>query len=96
MTGADRILEVIEPSEAAADIGGLDNLEVWLGKRRNACGREAREFGLPSPKGVLILGIPGTGKSLTAKAAASILRWPILRRAIATAEPISPSGVRRT
>ena len=77
--GKDGILEVIEPSETAADIGGLENLKSWLGKRRNACGREAREFGLPHPRGVLILGIPGTGKSLTAKAAASILGRPILR-----------------
>jgi hypothetical protein len=77
--GRDGILELVEPSETADDIGGLDLLKAWLGKRRNAFGREAREFGLPSPKGVLILGIPGTGKSLTAKVASSILQRPILR-----------------
>jgi hypothetical protein len=77
--GKDGILELVEPSETADDIGGLDLLKTWLGKRRNAFGREAREFGLPSPKGVLILGIPGTGKSLTAKAASAILQRPILR-----------------
>ena len=77
--GRKGILEVIEPSETADDIGGLDNLKTWLSKRRNAFKQQAREFGLPIPKGVLILGIPGTGKSLTAKAASSILDRPILR-----------------
>jgi ATP-dependent 26S proteasome regulatory subunit len=73
------ILEIIEPKETVADIGGLDNLKTWLQKRRNAFTQQAVEFGLPTPKGVLILGIPGTGKSLTAKAASSILERPILK-----------------
>ncbi|OGV64625.1 MAG: hypothetical protein A3K19_29810 [Lentisphaerae bacterium RIFOXYB12_FULL_65_16] len=73
------ILEIIEPAETAADVGGLDGLKGWLLKRRNAFTPEASAFGLPPPRGVLILGIPGTGKSLTAKAAASILERPILR-----------------
>lgn len=77
--GRGGILELVEPSETAADIGGFGNLKGWLSKRRNAFGREAREFGLPHPKGILILGIPGTGKSLTAKVASSILGRPILR-----------------
>ena len=73
------ILDIIEPTETADDIGGLDSLKQWLGKRRNAFTQEAVDFGLPTPKGVLILGIPGTGKSLTAKAASSMLQRPILR-----------------
>jgi len=77
--GRDGILELVEPTETADDVGGLDNLKGWLTKRRNAFGKEAREYGLPNPKGVLILGIPGTGKSLTAKVASSILGRPILR-----------------
>jgi len=77
--GKDGILELVEPTETAADIGGLENLKTWLGKRRNAFTVQAREFGLPHPRGVLILGIPGTGKSLAAKAASSILGRPILR-----------------
>ncbi len=77
--GRNGILEVIEPKETADDIGGLDTLKAWLMKRRNAFSHEAREFGLPSPKGVLILGIPGTGKSLTAKVTAAMLQRPILK-----------------
>ncbi|MDX9981980.1 MAG: AAA family ATPase [Lentisphaeria bacterium] len=77
--GRDGLLELVEPSETAADIGGLQNLKTWLSKRRNAFTAQAREFGLPHPKGVLILGIPGTGKSLTAKVASSILGRPVLR-----------------
>jgi len=73
------ILEIIEPKETVDDIGGLENLKSWLQKRRNASSKEAVDFGLPTPKGVLILGIPGTGKSLTAKAASSILERPILK-----------------
>ena len=77
--GRDGILEIIDPQVTAASIGGLDALKTWLGKRRLAFSPEARAFGLPGPKGVLILGLPGTGKSLTAKAASSILGRPILR-----------------
>ncbi len=73
------ILEIIDSQVTADSIGGLEALKGWLFKRRHAFTREAAEFGLPVPKGVLILGIPGTGKSLTAKAASSILERPILR-----------------
>ena len=73
------ILEIIEPKETAADIGGLSYLKTWLAKRKRAFTPEAVAYGLPAPKGVLIIGIPGTGKSLTAKAAASILERPILK-----------------
>lgn len=73
------ILEIIEPDVTADDIGGLQALKQWLSGRRHAFTREAEAFGLPTPKGVLILGIPGTGKSLTAKAASAILQRPILK-----------------
>ncbi len=61
------------------NIGGLDNLKAWLLKRRDAFSKRARDYGLPSPKGLLIIGTPGTGKSLTAKATASVLGRPLLK-----------------
>jgi hypothetical protein len=60
-------------------IGGLDVLKDWLLKRRDAFSRKAVEYGLPSPKGLLIVGVPGTGKSLTAKATASVFERPLLK-----------------
>ena len=73
------ILEVIETSQSLDDIGGLDQLKDWLLKRRDAFSPEARKYGLPSPKGLLIAGIPGTGKSLTAKATATVFGRPLLK-----------------
>ncbi|MEY2408130.1 MAG: hypothetical protein QOF48_800 [Verrucomicrobiota bacterium] len=67
---------------AAADfshIGGMAMLKDWLGKRVVAFGDEAREFGLPAPKGILLLGVQGCGKSLCAKAIASLWQLPLLR-----------------
>ena len=73
------LLEIIETKESLDSIGGLDVLKDWLLKRRNAFGEKARAYGLPVPKGLLIIGIPGTGKSLTAKATASVFGVPLLR-----------------
>ncbi len=73
------LLELVESRESLDDIGGLDLLKVWLLQRRHAFGRKAREYGLPVPKGVLIVGLPGTGKSLTAKATAQSLGVPLLK-----------------
>lgn len=74
------ILEIVECSVTLDDIGGLDNLKSWLLNRRCALDRRARDYGLPVPKGVLIVGIAGTGKSLTAKACASAFGGiPLLR-----------------
>ncbi len=73
------LLELIETTESLASIGGLDLLKDWLGKRREAFTPRAIEYGLPTPKGVLMLGIPGCGKSLTAKATASVFGVPLLR-----------------
>ena len=61
-------------------VGGLGYLKSWLGARKDAFGSEkAKEFGLPEPKGVILLGSPGTGKSLTAKTVAREWGVPLLR-----------------
>lgn len=73
------ILEYYEHREEFSDIGGLANLKDWLVKRRHAFSSRAREFGLPLPKGILMIGVPGTGKSLTAKAAGALWEMPLLR-----------------
>ncbi len=73
------VLEYYAASEKMKEIGGLDMLKSWLNKRSKAFTREAREFGLPQPKGVLMIGIPGCGKSLTAKAISSLWQLPLLR-----------------
>jgi ATP-dependent 26S proteasome regulatory subunit len=73
------LLELIESQESLDSIGGLDVLKDWLIKRREAFTPRAVEYGLPTPKGVLMLGIPGCGKSLTAKATASVFGVPLLR-----------------
>ncbi|MFN3926238.1 MAG: AAA family ATPase [Pseudanabaenaceae cyanobacterium] len=73
------VLEFFAPSETLANIGGLDNLKTWLIQRQRAFSEEARQFGLPHPKGLLLVGIQGTGKSLCAKAIAHLWRLPLLR-----------------
>ncbi|MEB3185014.1 MAG: AAA family ATPase [Cyanobacteriota bacterium] len=68
------------PSDATpADIGGLDALKAWLEQRHRAFSEEARRFGLPLPRGVLLVGPQGTGKSLTARAIAHGWSMPLLR-----------------
>jgi hypothetical protein len=73
------VLEVVETTESLASIGGLDALKSWLLQRREAFTKRARDYGLPVPKGMLVLGVPGTGKSLTAKATASVFGVPLLK-----------------
>lgn len=73
------ILELFETDATLADIGGLEILKDWLIKRAGVFSKEAHDYGLPIPKGILVTGIPGVGKSLTAKAAASILGVPLLK-----------------
>ena len=73
------LLEVVHPRQTLDDIGGLDLLKNWIKKRKDAFGKEAREYGLPAPKGLLIIGVPGTGKSLTCKVVANVLQRPIVR-----------------
>ncbi len=73
------VLEYCETKATPADIGGLDALKKWLDQRHQAFSDEAREFGLPLPRGVLLVGPQGTGKSLTAKAIAHSWSMPLLR-----------------
>lgn len=73
------LLEIYDSGESLDDIGGLDVLKDWLLKRKDAFSQQAVEYGLPSPKGLLIIGIPGTGKSLTAKAVATVFQRPLLK-----------------
>ncbi len=73
------LLEIIEAGASLESIGGLDVLKDWLLKRKHAFGEQARKYRLPVPKGLLIIGIAGTGKSLTAKATASVFGAPLLR-----------------
>lgn len=72
-------LEYCNVMEHMDEIGGLENLKEWLVKRSKAFTFKAKEFGLPFPKGVLLLGVQGCGKSLCAKAMASIWKMPLLR-----------------
>ena len=75
------VLEMLRVSENATDIGGLENLKLWLGRRAQIFRRlgEAHDARVQAPKGVLIAGMPGCGKSLTAKAAAGLFQLPLLR-----------------
>jgi SpoVK/Ycf46/Vps4 family AAA+-type ATPase len=73
------LLEYVDGIETIEGVGGLHRLKEWLAKRRLAFSREAREFGLPVPKGVLVLGVQGCGKSLCAKAVSSLWQLPLLR-----------------
>lgn len=74
-----QILEYFEASENMTYVGGMPLLKDWLAKRALAFTERARQFGLPEPKGLLLLGVQGAGKSLVAKAIASQWRLPLLR-----------------
>ena len=74
-----QILEFYPTTERISDIGGLDNLKDWLLRRGGAFTERARQYGLPYPRGLLLVGIQGTGKSLTAKAIAHHWHLPLLR-----------------
>src|SRR6267378_7087312 len=73
------LLEFVGVDQELAHVGGLDELKAWLTGRIGAFGEPARKFGLPAPKGLLLLGVQGCGKSLTAKAVASHWALPLLR-----------------
>lgn len=74
-----QILDFYPTTANITDIGGLDNLKDWLLRRGGAFSDQARQYGLPHPRGLLLVGIQGTGKSLTAKAIAHHWHLPLLR-----------------
>jgi len=73
------ILEYWSVNEKIANIGGVENLKDWLKKRKTAFSIQAANYGLPTPRGLLLIGIQGTGKSLTAKAIATEWQLPLLK-----------------
>lgn len=72
-------LEFYSLTETPENVGGLAVLKDWLRLRERAFTEEARTYGLPAPKGIALIGIPGTGKSLTAKMIADLWHLPLLR-----------------
>jgi len=73
------ILEYCSVNEKISNLGGLNNLKDWLNKRKTAFSLQASNYGLPTPRGLLLIGIQGTGKSLTAKAIANDWQLPLLK-----------------
>ena len=73
------ILEYFSVTEKIANLGGLDNLKDWVNKRKTAFSIQASNYGLPTPRGLLLVGIQGTGKSLSAKAIANDWQLPLLK-----------------
>lgn len=78
-----RFLEFWGRGEALSHVGGMDNLKGWLEQRSLAFSARARQFGLPEPKGLFLLGVQGCGKSLMAKAVAEMWKMPLLRLDVA-------------
>jgi SpoVK/Ycf46/Vps4 family AAA+-type ATPase len=73
------VLEYIAPEENLAEVGGFANLKTWLGKRQKAFAVEAKQFGVDPPRGILLLGVQGAGKSLVARAVAKQWGLPMLK-----------------
>jgi hypothetical protein len=76
---SDLGLEMVEASERPEDLGGFESFKAWMSERALAFAPDARSFGLPAPRGVLLLGVQGCGKSLAAKSAAARLGVPLVR-----------------
>ena len=74
-----QLLEFCDTSKKLSDLGGLNNFKNWLGRRADAFSKPARDYGLPYPKGVLLVGVQGTGKSIAAKVIGHEWNLPLLR-----------------
>lgn len=72
------LLSFVRVENSIADIGGLDALKEWIVERKEGYSNEAANFGIQQPKGILLIGPPGTGKSLAAKTIAAIWNWPLI------------------
>ncbi|MBS2015231.1 MAG: AAA family ATPase [Deltaproteobacteria bacterium] len=72
-------LELVDDDVSLGDVGGLDVVKAWLASRVRAYGEDARAYGLPEPRGMLLCGVQGCGKSHVSKAAASVLGLPLVR-----------------
>jgi SpoVK/Ycf46/Vps4 family AAA+-type ATPase len=79
VTRREGILEFVSPDESISELGGLDQLKEWVGERRDLFQPEARKRGMPLPKGVLMMGISGCGKSLAVKVIAREWNLPLFR-----------------
>jgi AAA+ superfamily predicted ATPase len=79
LLGGPGLLEYVQAPTSLEEIGGLRCLKAWLKRRQNAMSEEACAFGLPAPRGILMLGVQGAGKSLSAKAVATAWQRPLLR-----------------
>ena len=74
-----QLLEFCIPNKKLDDLGGLDNFKAWLKQRDAAFSQSALDYGLPYPKGLLLVGVQGTGKSIAAKIIADEWKLPLLK-----------------
>lgn len=95
LASASEFLEFYDLDTGVDDVGGLDELKEWLRRRVKAYSPEAREQGIPLPKGAMLLGVQGCGKSLTARATARLLAFPLIRLDIANLLSGSRGGSER-
>jgi hypothetical protein len=79
MLRRSEMLDFVEVSDTLASVGGLENLKSWLGQRRGTWEDQARQFGLEPPRGVIILGVQGCGKSMCARAVAGEWKLPLVK-----------------